>query len=371
MLSDNLSPEDLLADESFINFCKKTSQADTEKWQRYAAENNEQRLQVEAAQKLFAGLFSILAAEDLAEQESILKRKLLSAETPPVVSMAEVSEKKQRLTFFSRYKIGYAAAVLLIIAGSYFLFTQSRETKESLKSFTVPNGERKSFQLADGSLITLNAGSKISIDKDYGVSDRDVYLEGEAFFDVKHNTALPFIVHTPAMDVKAVGTAFNVKAYAGERLSEAALIRGLVEVTLNKVEGHKLLLHPNQKVRWDSRNEDSSFTEPTTAENKTENNRVKQLIQPLKTTESGDIKEVAWTANKLIFDDETFGDIAAVFERWYGVKINFTDEDVRDIRFTGTFQKEELRTVLAFWKESKKFNYTITPGNPTVITISK
>ena len=61
MLPDHLSPEDLLADESFINFCRQTSQADAEKWQRYAAENNGQRLQVEAAQGLFADLFSVLA----------------------------------------------------------------------------------------------------------------------------------------------------------------------------------------------------------------------------------------------------------------------------------------------------------------------
>jgi transmembrane sensor len=370
MLSDNLSPEDLLADESFLNYCKRASQADTEKWQRYAGQSNEQRLQVGAARKLFTDLFTVLAAEDLAEHEAILKRKLLAAVSSSVISINEPSEIRHKPAFFTKFKAGYAAAVLLVITGAYFLLTQPKERKEELKSFTVPNGERKSFQLADGSLVTLNAGSKISIDKGYGISDRDIFLEGEAFFDVRHNTSMPFIVHTPAMDVKAVGTAFNVKAYAGERLSETSLIRGLIEVTLNKNEGSKLLLHPNQKVQWDARNA-SIFTPSTRDENKKGEDRVKQLIQPLKTTEQGDIKEVAWTANKLIFDDETFGDIAAVFERWYGVKINFTADDVRNIRFTGTFQKEELRTVLDFWKESKKFNYTVTPGTPTVITISK
>lgn len=369
MLSDNLGLEDLLADESFINFCKGTSQADVEKWQRYASENKEQNAQVEAARKLFIDLFSVLAADDLAEQEMLLKRKLLAAGSSSFSFTSDVSEKRRKSVFVGRFKWISAAAILLAIVGGYFLFNRSKETKEDVRSFTVPNGERKSFQLADGSLIILNAGSKISIDKDYGISDRDIFLEGEAFFDVKHNTALPFIVHTPAMDVKAVGTAFNVKAYAGERLSEAALIRGLVEVTLNKNDGRKLLLHPNQKVQWDALKPGDAATQAT--DNKAADDRIKQLIQPLKKTDEGDIKEVAWTANKLIFDDETLGDIANVFERWYGVKINFTDNDVRNIRFTGTFQKEDIRTVLDFWKESKKFTYTVTPGNPAIITISK
>lgn len=368
MLPDHPSPEDLLADESFINFCRKSSPLDVEKWQRYAAQNGEQRLQVEAAQKLFNELFSVLAAEDLREQENLLKRKLLAADASSFASVNENSKKKRTFSLLLP-KLGYAAAVVLLIVGAYYLFAKRSETKEDLRSFTVPNGERKSFQLADGSLVTLNAGSKISIDKAYGQSDRDIYLEGEAFFDVKHNTALPFVVHTLAMDVKAVGTAFNVKAYPGERLSEAALIRGLVEVTLNKNNGRKLLLHPNQKVQWDAHNATNNFSEPAPEKNKAEG--IKHLIQPLKTTDGGDIKEVAWTSNKLIFDGETLADIAVVLERWYGVKINFTDDDVRNIRETGIFQKEDIRTVLDFWKESKKFSYTVTPGNPTVITVSK
>ena len=370
MLPDHPSPEDLLADESFINFCRRTSPSDIEKWQRYAAQNDEQRLQVEIARQLFNDLFLALADEDLKEQETILKRKLLAADASSFASASEVLERK-RSVFFPLFKVASAAAIVLLIIGAYFFITQRKETKEDLRSFTVANGERKSFQLADGSLVTLNAGSKISIDKNYGQSDRDIYLEGEAFFDVKHNTALPFVVHTTAMNVKALGTAFNVKAYPGERLSEAALIRGLVEVTLNENDGRKLLLHPNQKVQWDANNSSSSSSLSANDENKTESNRLKHLIQPLKTTEGGDIKEVAWTSNKLIFDDETLGDIAVVFERWYGVKINFADDDVRNIRFTGTFQKEELRTVLDLWRESKKFTYTVTPGNPTVITIAK
>src|SRR4051812_28940423 len=115
MLPDNLSPEDLLADESFISYCKKTSQADIEKWQRYAGQNHQQQLQVEAARKLFTDLFAVLASEDLVEQESILKRKLLAADSSSAVSINESSEIRQRPAFFSRFKAGYAAAVLLVI----------------------------------------------------------------------------------------------------------------------------------------------------------------------------------------------------------------------------------------------------------------
>ena len=84
----------------------------------------------------------------------------------------------------------------------------------------------------------------------FGVFNRDVYLEGEAFFDVKHNAKLPFIVRTPAMDVKALGTAFDVKAYLNEKTTETSLIRGLLEVTLKEGSTRTMLLYPNQKIKY-------------------------------------------------------------------------------------------------------------------------
>jgi transmembrane sensor len=95
------------------------------------------------------------------------------------------------------------------------------------------------------------------------------------------------------------------------------------------------------------------------------------LTRELTLTNSGSIKEIAWTENKLIFEDEPLEEISRLLGRWYGVNIHFEDDAIRDYRFTGMFEKEDLNTVLAFLKESRHFNYVIEPGDPITVNLSK
>ena len=173
------------------------------------------------------------------------------------------------------------------------------------------------------------------------------------------------------MDVKALGTAFNVKAYLNEKNTETSLIRGLVEVTLKEGNNRVMLLYPNQKIEWKHPfakidNTNSTITQKGAALNMTDS-----LMKKLAVTENGDIKEIAWKENKLIFEDELLADIAVLLERWYGVKIEFEDDTIRNYRFTGIFEKEDLTTVLDFLKESRHFNYQIVSGQPLTINLSK
>ena len=96
-----------------------------------------------------------------------------------------------------------------------------------------------------------------------------------------------------------------------------------------------------------------------------------ELIQSLTKTDRGDLKEIAWTENKLVFGDDSLEDIAVLLSRWYGVQIEFANDAIRHYRFTGEFEKEELVTVLGFMKESKKFNYEIIPGDPVTYRLSE
>jgi ferric-dicitrate binding protein FerR (iron transport regulator) len=281
--------------------------------------------------------------------------------------MSAPEEKKNRNFIPLITKIAVAAAVILLFFVFKNRFPGFRE-KEAMRSFASANGERKTLQLPDGSGVTLNGGSKISIPGNYGSASRDIYLEGEAFFDVKHNKELPFIVHTPAMDVKAVGTAFNVKAYPCEKTTEASLISGIVEVTFKEEENRKMLLHPNEKVQW---LKPTTATKPTPDTHKNTEAHLTIPVQTLTKTESGIIKEIAWTENKLAFYDESFEEIALLLERWYGAKIEFADNDIRSYRFTGEYEKEELGTILGFLKESKNFNYDIIRGSALTIKLYK
>lgn len=289
---------------------------------------------------------------------------------PSVVEMIanRVKKKKNIVSIMLALTASVAAVVLVFIFNDR---GSSNEKKEVWKTFLSAYGERKIFQLPDGSVVTLNGGSKITIGEGYGILTRDIFLEGEAFFDVRHNKEVPFIVHTAAMDVKAVGTAFDVKAYPGEKITETSLINGMVEVTFKEEQNRKLLLQPNQKVQWTlpATGPDRAVDEKS----KTDSNKWQAAggIQNITKTDEGDIKETAWKENKLVFTDETFTDIAVLLERWYGVKIVFADDAIRNYRFTGIFEKEELGSVLSILKESRNFKYVTIPGETIKVNLYK
>lgn len=358
---------DLLADESFINYCKNSSPQDTAFWENYINQNPTQRETVEIAREKFLLLFNVLASADREEQSDRLRNMLIDKEPAPVIKMGDWSESVQRNKRSFWLKLTGVAAVLLPL-----VFLAIRHIvlpdKKPAKTFVTVFGERKSIQLPDGSVVNLNAGSEIMIDKEFGVSSRNVYLKGEAFFDVKHDTKNPFIVHTPAMDVKALGTAFDVKAYENEKLTETSLIRGLIEVTLKEHDNKVLVLHPNQKIAWHRQT-----VELVNTNKSQKKDSILEVAMPknIKATNNGDIKEIAWRENRLVFEDDSFSNIATLLERWYGVRIEFIDESIKAYRFTGVYEKEDLKTVLAFMKESKSFNYNIVNGEPLVVILSK
>ena len=369
MNADKMSIEDLLSDESFINYCKGTSPEDIVFWENYIKVNPKRGLLVEHAKEKYIQLFNAITQADLEEQTTRLKNSLELGEAAPVIQMEQFEKQKGGKVLPWLLKITAAA---MVVAGLFFAIKYFVAGSDNgIKTYIAVYGEKKNIQLPDGSIVTLNAGSNIKIDEKYGAATRDVYLEGEAFFEVKHDTSLPFIVHTTAMDVKALGTAFNVKAYLHEKTTETSLIRGLVEVTLKEDNNLKMLLYPNQKIEWQHDNVNAANTNAAEAKKASAVNITDSLKKKLVVTNTGDIKEIAWKENKLIFDDEEFGDITVLLERWYGAQINFKDASLRNYRFTGIFEKEDLNTVLDYLKESRNFNYTIERGETLIINLSK
>ena len=369
MNADKMTIEDLLSEESFINYCIGASQKDVAFWENYVTVNPGRGLLVAHAKEKYIQLFNALAQVDLEEQATRLQNSLEQGEAAPVIHMDQFEKRKRGRLLPLLLKVTAAAMVVAGLFSAINYFVTNRDS--GIKTYAAVYGEKKNIQLPDGSIVTLNAGSNIKINEKYGTTTRDVYLEGEAFFEVKHDTSLPFIVHTPAMDVKALGTAFNVKAYLDEKITETSLIRGLVEVTLKENNNFKMLLYPNQKIEWQHGNAAIANSNSATAKKATAVNVSDSLKKKLVVTNAGDIKEIAWKANKLIFDDEEFDDIAVLLERWYGAKINFKDSSIRNYRFTGIFEKEDLNTVLDYLKESRSFNYTIEHGETLTINLTK
>lgn len=346
--------EDLLKEDSFINYCLRKNGPDVHYWETYIKDNPDRKDLVEEAVQEFRLLFTAMAQADMQEQLDSLKQKVTGSEGTPVIEL--IRSNRSRPGLYQRLAAVAIAALAVIAVGLYLLWKSQRlpTSQTGAIQYACKPGERKSFQFPDGTQVILNAGSEIYLNDQYAKNTREVFLKGEAFFEVQHNAAVPFIVHTSSMDVKALGTAFNVKSYNNENRTEAVLIRGLVEVTLKKDNNRKLLLHPDEKVLWTENKLEPAKNTPATVP---KNIPDQAVVKPVKKLDDGGIKELAWVQNNLAFEDEPFEEIAYQLNRWYNVNIQFETNDIKQYHFTATFKREKIGQVLDILRTSKQFNY--------------
>ena len=253
------------------------------------------------------------------------------------------------------------AATMIMIAGATFLVFRTGKKVPTKKDDVVglavstKYGSRTNMQLPDGSKVWLNSGSTLTYDKQFGKDIREVTLSGEAYFDVVKNPEMPFIIHTSSMDIKVLGTEFNVKSYANDELSEASLIHGSIEVTLKKRRAEKIILKPREKIVV--MNEEPV---KTGAAEKIKNTLSEPLfaVKNLNYADSS-IVETSWVENKLIFRNESFEDIALKMQRWYGIDVEFDNPSVKDEHLNGSFTNETIEQALDALQLIAKFKYEI------------
>ncbi|CAM4029665.1 FecR family protein [Pedobacter westerhofensis] len=247
-----------------------------------------------------------------------------------------------------------AASVLLIACCTLFVFHSFLTYRKELLVKETPKGVRSVFTLTDGTEIRLNADSRLEYPAHFSDSTREVFLIGEAFFDVSKDAAHPFIIHTKDMDIKVLGTTFNVKAYSNESLTETTLLNGAITVTLNNLSKKQIYLKPSQKLVFRNLRTDKRRVALTSTDIDTS---MRQLtyFKPDHAT----IIETSWTDNKLTFKNEEFAALARSMERWYNVDISFDSENAKQLRFTGIIEKENISEALKALQLTEKFNYTI------------
>lgn len=276
-----------------------------------------------------------------------------------------ITPKPRRISL-SRWAV--AAAVLGLIALSVWKITQpvsQNRNLATLRAATEKNlvstrpGNRTRIDLPDGSRVWLNADSKLSY-QDFGDHEsREVYLEGEAFFDVVSNPARPFIIHTEKTRVKVTGTTLNVRDYPGEFKAETSLLTGKAEVYETVAPEKVYYLRPNEKVVFKEKRKpiDILPANESTAPASKPDLRESEVIQLKVNAIDNLLVETAWVNDQLAFSDESFREVADKMEKWYGVKIVFAHEDLENMRFTGKFKNESLNEALMALQFTAPFQF--------------
>jgi ferric-dicitrate binding protein FerR (iron transport regulator) len=252
-------------------------------------------------------------------------------------------------------RIGIAASLLTILClGTYFALRKPISSSSNLNVYYSPLGQTKNVVLPDGSLVKLNVGSKLTLLPGFNKNKRDVRLEGEAYFSVKHNLALPFRVHTANLEVKDLGTVFNVKAYPTDRTSEAVLIKGAIEVIVKNNRKQKLQLTPNKKFVLFNSLASAKLKQTTDNKPYVANYKVDNVTNNIP---NHSIIETDWTSNKLSFYEQPLEDIAPMLERWYNIKLIINNQQIEGYKFTATFNHQSISEVLDALKLTATFNY--------------
>jgi len=252
----------------------------------------------------------------------------------------------KRIFWMGARRIAAAVALLIVFAGSGYWFGNNHINKQ-ITDVTVeaPLGSKTKIYLPDGTLVWLNAGSIISYSQGFGFKDRNVALQGEGYFEVTKNKALPFEVKTSDMKVLVLGTKFNFRNYNDEIEARVTLLEGKVSANsgLNYSEEH--FLTPNQQIILDKKTGSVSISNV--------NAKFAQL----------------WTKGLIFFDEEKLPDIAKELERSYNVKINIADDSLREYRFYGNFTRNEqtIQEVLDVLVSTHRLNYKMSGK---VITLS-
>ena len=233
---------------------------------------------------------------------------------------------------------GYAAAVL-VGAALVFVFTHTRTLPEQVQggSFIVQtdNSDRSFTQLPDGSRIWLNKGTKIEYNQQFGIGNRNVLLNGEAYFEVAKNKKLAFIVKTKSIDVTAMGTSFNVNAYDDGNEVTTTLYTGKVNVQ-STLTGYKTILNPFEVAVF-SKTKDKITTYVFTGSDKP-----------------------VWMEPEFRFDMLPLIDISKQLERNYNVVFVYRNQKIKHLKFSGTFDRDEkLDEILRVIKINTNIDYAI------------
>lgn len=234
-------------------------------------------------------------------------------------------------------RIAVAAAVLgiAITAAWLFFFNRHQPALEWVETYN-PKGIRSSIALPDGSKVWLAADSKLKYPRHFAATRRELYLEGEAFFEVVRNPEKPFIVQLEKGAVQVLGTSFDINAYKTQPEIVTSVATGKVAFIPGASKPDTVFLTPNKKSVYNTRTRTTEIKETDAMADK------------------------AWIDGVLLFDAVTLGEIALALERYYGKTVQFRDQRLKAYRYTGKFANRTPAEILNYLSKTKPFTYSVT-----------
>ena len=261
----------------------------------------------------------------------------LSGKPEPVLNK---SSSKRHVIFRETLKITAVSAIVLLL--SIFYHAKNKDTEEDqFQSITVPSGQRINITLPDGTSVWLNARTTIKYPLTFNKENRQVTLNGEAYFDVIEDKKKPFVVHTPKGRLEVLGTVFNVYDYSDNVQFETMLFEGSVKVNPNDSLQSAVMLIPGYK----------SYLE---------NGK-------LEVTHVEDYSVYRWIEGLICFENEAFSMIMNDFEKYYGLKIVVENEKAKKQYYSGKFrQTDGIDYALRVLQKDIHFKYSRDDENSII-----
>jgi transmembrane sensor len=268
-----------------------------------------------------------------------IKQKIdLQTDVDHSVNEAEQKEVQPNKHHVVMSLLRWAAVIALPIASAFITY---HITKSEPNVYTVKadRGSQTTVMLPDSTHVTLSSASTLSYSNDFGKGSRDVRLNGEAFFDVKHDENKPFHVYSDALSISVLGTAFSINNFSDEATASVVLMRGRVHLLADGLDRD---MQPDEKVDYNKNAK--TFT--------------------VKRVNSRDY--IDWTKGALRFDNETFANIMKDLSRIHRMNIHYNHSVWASQRFSGTLPDFNFTEAMYILSATAPFHYTVK-GNDVFI----
>ena len=262
--------------------------------------------------------------------------------------LEQVKLKSHQKRFF-QWKIAVVFLFLLSFSGLLLFFGKNIKTLLAIRNgyatVSTSMGQNSKIVLSDSSIIWMNAGTNLSYNNDFGVKNREIKLEGQAYFQITRNEEVPLTVYSNDLRIKVLGTKFDVSAYPEDENVSVVLESGSVELTYFRDKENRYLLKPGEKADYN------------------------KSSKKLRVNEVDTYKFTSWKDGLLIFKDDPMDKVFEKLERWYNVKIEVQNEIINKKQFNATIVNESMKEIFDLIEFTCDVNCEIIPSEDPKIPV--